>query len=97
MNLLEQVRERHAQYPTSFRVLVEFVNGRNNQWHFTYDAMEKMQLLLRTARVVSVATPIINRVEFVFTGHVARCLLDDEASTPEDCIVVEADGIEDRS
>lgn len=97
MSLLEQVRERHAQYPTSFRVLVEFVNGHNNQWYFTFDAMEKIQFLLRTARVVSVTTPIVNRVEFVFTGHVAHFLLDDESSTPEDCIVVEADGIEDWS
>lgn len=97
MSKLEQVRQRHAHFPTSFRVLVEFVNGHNNQWHFTFEAMEKMQFLLRTSRVVSVATPIVNKVEFIFTDHIAHFLLDDEDSTPEDCIVVEADNIEDRS
>jgi hypothetical protein len=46
---------------------------------------------------VSVETPITNCMEYVFTDRVASFLVDDESATPEDCIVVEADGVEDRS
>jgi hypothetical protein len=94
---LEQVRERHARFSKSYRIWVDFVNGHSSQWHLTYDAIKKMQLLLRTARVVSVETPITNCMEYVFTDRVACFLVDDESTTPEDCIVVEADGVEDRS
>jgi hypothetical protein len=97
MTKLEQVRERRARFDVSYRVWVDFVNGHSAQWCLTFDAMEKLQFLLRTARIVSVETPITNRMEYVFTDRVAWFLVDDESATPEDCIVVEADGVEDRS
>jgi hypothetical protein len=97
MTKLEQVRERYARFPKSYRVWVDFVNGHSSQWQLTFDAMEKLQFLLRTARVVSVETPVTNRMEYVFTDRVAWFLVDDESNTPEDCIVIEADGVEDRS
>jgi hypothetical protein len=97
MTKIEQVRERHIQFPKSYRVWVDFVNGHASQWQLTFDAMEKLQFLLRTARIVSVMTPITNRVEYVFTNRVAQFVVDEESATPMDCIVVEADDVEDRS